>query len=165
MEYFEYINSPMGPVRVSANEEAVTECYFCGESDEVLKFYFRSVPEETGNPVTHEAARQLKEYFAGRRKVFDLPLAPAGTTFQKQVWDGLLSIPYGELQTYGDIARLIGNPKAFRAVGQANGRNPIGILIPCHRVVANGGKLGGYTGGLKYKEFLLELEGSRSLVK
>jgi methylated-DNA-[protein]-cysteine S-methyltransferase len=165
MDYFEYIMSPMGPVKIHANDEAVTQCYFCGDSDETLKYYFRSVPAETGNPVTHEAARQLTEYFEGRRKSFTLPLAPSGTWFQRMVWEGLQAIPYGEIRTYGELAHWIGHEKAFRAVGQANGKNPIGIIIPCHRVVAAHGKLGGYTGGLKYKEFLLTLEGTRDWVE
>lgn len=109
-----------------------------------------------------QAIRQLNEYFTGRRKSFDLPLAPEGTEFQKRVWKALSAIPYGETRTYGEIAALAGNPKASRAVGLANNKNPIGIIVPCHRVVGADGKLTGYAGGLKAKEWLLDLEACRS---
>jgi methylated-DNA-[protein]-cysteine S-methyltransferase len=105
-----------------------------------------------------EACSQLEDYFSGRLRQFDLPLAPAGTPFQRRVWDALLDIPYGETQSYADIARRIGSPKACRAVGLANGQNPIAIIIPCHRVIGANGKLTGYGGGLPRKQFLLELE-------
>ena len=105
-----------------------------------------------------EAARQLQEYFAGCRREFSLPLAPRGTEFQRQVWYALEGIPYGETRTYGEIARAIGKPKACRAVGMANHRNPLSILVPCHRVVGADGSLTGYGGGLEAKQFLLELE-------
>ena len=159
MSFYEYVQSPMGPVKIMADRDGITEVYFCGQSDETITAYFRSKPEETGNAITHEAARQLTEYFAGKRKEFNLPLAPAGTAFQKKVWDGLCKIPYGTAKTYGEVAIAIGKKKAYRAVGGANGKNPISIIIPCHRVIAAGGKLGGYSGGLPLKEFLLNLEG------
>ena len=101
---------------------------------------------------------QLDEYFRGERKTFDLPLAPKGTDFQKKVWNVLQKIPYGETRTYGEIAAAVGNPKAARAVGMANNKNPIGIIIPCHRVVGANGKLVGYAGGMDKKEWLLQLE-------
>ena len=101
---------------------------------------------------------QLDEYFRGERKTFDLPLAPKGTDFQKKVWNALQEIPYGETRTYGEIAAAVGNPKAARAVGMANNKNPIGIIIPCHRVVGADGKLVGYAGGMDKKEWLLQLE-------
>jgi methylated-DNA-[protein]-cysteine S-methyltransferase len=159
MYNFEFVQSPMGPIKIVADEKAITQVFFCAKSDEAFTFYFRSNPEETGSTLTHEAAKQLKEYFAGSRKAFDLPLNPVGTKFQMQVWDSLKSIPYGEVLTYGELAAKIKKPKSYRAVGGANGKNPIGIIIPCHRVIAAGGKLGGYTGGLEYKEYLLDLEG------
>ena len=102
--------------------------------------------------------QQIDEFFAGERKAFDLPLAPMGTEFQKKVWAALEEIPYGETRTYGEIAAAVGNPKAARAVGMANNRNPIAIIIPCHRVVGANGKLVGYAGGMERKMFLLELE-------
>ncbi len=105
-----------------------------------------------------EAASQLRSYFAGELQEFDLPLAPEGTPFQREVWEQLCRIPYGETISYGELARRIGNPKACRAVGLANGSNPISIVIPCHRVIGSNGKLTGYGGGLATKEKLLALE-------
>ena len=107
--------------------------------------------------------KQLDEYFAGNRKIFDLPLAPKGTEFQQKVWNALTEIPYGKTRTYGEIAAAIGNPKAARAVGMANNKNPIGIIIPCHRVVGANGKLVGYAGGMEKKEWLLHLEQNESI--
>ena len=107
-------------------------------------------------------ARELHEYLEGRRRQFTFAIRPQGTPFQRRVWHALETIPYGSTRTYGDIARAVGAPKAARAVGQANHRNPIPIVIPCHRVVAAGGKLGGYGGGIALKRRLLALEGERS---
>lgn len=107
-----------------------------------------------------EAFQQLNEYLQGIRKIFDLPLNPRGTEFQKQVWKALLEIPYGETRSYKQIAETIGNPKAVRAVGMANNRNPLLIVVPCHRVIGANGKLTGYGAGLEKKEFLLRLEKS-----
>ena len=109
-------------------------------------------------PLLLEAARQLAEYFSGKRRNFDLPLAPEGTEFQQDCWQALCAIPYGKTCSYGEIAAQIGRPKAVRAVGQANNRNPIAVIIPCHRVIGANGKLTGYGGGLDNKELLLELE-------
>ncbi|MDO4987523.1 MAG: methylated-DNA--[protein]-cysteine S-methyltransferase [Synergistes sp.] len=103
-------------------------------------------------------AKELNEYFSGIRRTFDVPIAPEGTTFQMRCWEALLQIPYGETRTYGDIARTIGSPKGFRAVGMANNRNPIAIIIPCHRVIGADGSLTGFGGGLEVKNFLLSLE-------
>jgi methylated-DNA-[protein]-cysteine S-methyltransferase len=110
------------------------------------------------DPLLARAAGQLEEYFAGERTGFDLPLAPAGTEFQRRVWGALLDIPYGETTSYGELATELGSPGASRAVGLANGRNPIGIVIPCHRVVGSAGSLTGYGGGLDRKRLLLDLE-------
>ena len=104
--------------------------------------------------------RQLAEYFAGERTAFELPLAPAGTPFQRGVWDALLAIPYGETRSYGELAAAVGKPGAARAVGRANHDNPIGVVIPCHRVIGAGGSLTGYAGGVERKRYLLELEGA-----
>ena len=109
--------------------------------------------------VVDEAERQLRDYFAGRRREFDLALDARGTAFQRRVWDALLEIPYGGTWSYADLAERVGSPRGFRAVGAANGRNPLAIVIPCHRVINSGGKLGGYGGGLPLKKKLLELEG------
>lgn len=120
--------------------------------------------ENRSTQLTNRAASQLQEYFAGKRRVFDLPLAPAGTAFQQQVWRALECIPYGQTRSYGEVAASIGHAGAARAVGQANNRNPLPIFIPCHRVIAADGSLGGYSfgptkeGGLKIKRFLLDLE-------
>lgn len=111
-------------------------------------------------PVIKEAFAQLSEYFSGKRKVFNLPLLLKGTDFQKQVWQALLKIPFGETRSYKQIAEAIGNPKAVRAVGMANNKNPLLIVVPCHRVIGANGKLVGYAVGLDKKEYLLRLEGS-----
>jgi methylated-DNA-[protein]-cysteine S-methyltransferase len=119
-----------------------------------------SAPDDYGeSPVVHHAAEQVREYLAGSRRHFDIPMDPPGTAFQRQVWDALSTIPFGETLSYGQIAAEIGRPGASRAVGQANGRNPIAIIIPCHRVIAGGGRIGGYGGGLDLKRTLLALEG------
>lgn len=119
---------------------------------------YEGVIQET--PLIQEAHRQLAEYLKGERQTFDLPLNPKGTDFQKRVWRALCDIPYGETRSYRQIAEAIGNPKAVRAVGMANNRNPITIVVPCHRVIGADGKLVGYGGGLEMKEFLLRLEKS-----
>ena len=112
-----------------------------------------------GGAVVANAREQLGEYFAGRRRLFDLPLAPSGTAFQLRVWRALQDIPYGATCSYGEQARAMGQPRAVRAVGAANGRNPIPIVVPCHRVIGGDGRLTGYAGGLGIKKFLIELEG------
>ena len=119
---------------------------------------FEGIEQET--PLIKEAYRQLSEYLKGERKGFDLPLLIKGTTFQQQVWKALLEIPYGETRSYKQIAEAIGNPKAVRAVGMANNRNPLLIVVPCHRVIGANGKLVGYGAGIEMKEFLLRLEKS-----
>lgn len=115
-------------------------------------------PFNDHHPVVRDAMRQLEAYFAGERMQFDVPLAAKGTVFQRLVWNRLLEIPYGETCSYGELARGIGKPAAVRAVGAANGRNPIGIIVPCHRVIGSSGKLVGYGGGLPMKRLLLDLE-------
>jgi methylated-DNA-[protein]-cysteine S-methyltransferase len=133
----------------SADEHAITS----------LDFSNASVPiQNSDNPLLLRLDEELHEYFDGKREVFTLPLSPQGTPFQKQVWETLLTIPYGTTISYAQEAERFGNPKAVRAVASANGRNPIAILIPCHRVIATGGGLGGYSGGIEKKEFLLKLE-------
>ena len=116
--------------------------------------------ERLETPLIQEAYRQLSEYLIGERKSFDLPLNPRGTVFQQQVWKALSDIPYGETRSYKQIAETIGNPKAVRAVGMANNRNPLLIVVPCHRVIGANGKLVGYGAGIEKKEFLLKLEKS-----
>lgn len=113
------------------------------------------------NEHTRQAARELSEYFAGKRRTFDVPLDMRGTEFQRRAWQALVAIPYGETRTYGQQASMLGNPRASRAVGLANGSNPVSIIVPCHRVIGSTGKLTGYGGGLHRKEALLELERTR----
>ena len=143
-----FYDSPIGPMTLVQEGEVLAR----------LDFDVPSQPEET-TPLLLEACRQLREYFAGERKAFALPLAPAGTEFQKKVWAALREIPWGETCSYGDIARAIWKPTASRAVGMANGRNPLPIFIPCHRVIGTNGFITGYSGGLEKKRFLLLLEG------
>ncbi|NMA75495.1 MAG: methylated-DNA--[protein]-cysteine S-methyltransferase [Bacteroidales bacterium] len=146
-----FYDSPPGRIAIVGNSEAITHLYFSEEPG-----FPGAVARETA--LLEEAAHQLKQYFAGRRKIFELPLAPEGTTFQLKVWRALRTIPYGQTRSYGQIARVTGNEKAARAVGAANNKNPISIIIPCHRVIGADGKLVGYGGGLERKAYLLELE-------
>ncbi len=145
------IGSPIGKLTLVADHQFLREIRF-GDDD------CATVPHT--NAVLDEASQQLQEYFKGERKRFDLPLAPQGTAFQQQVWKQLLTVGFGELASYQDIASAINNPKAVRAVGAANGRNPIPIIIPCHRIIGSNGKLTGYAGGLGIKDKLLTLEGA-----
>ena len=147
--------SPLGRLTLVARDEGL--CAVLWESDRPGRV--RLPPgREADHPVLREAERQLEAYFRGCLKAFALPLVFEGTGFQKSVWHALLTIPFGETRTYAEIARQIGRPAAFRAVGAANGRNPISIVAPCHRVVGSGGGLTGFAGGLAAKEFLLDLE-------
>lgn len=145
--------TPVGSMGIAEEDGRITHVFF--GSSVRPKEYQR---EET--PVIRECAKQLQEYFAGERRDFDLPLNPEGTAFEREVWEALRTIPYGELRTYGQMAAQLGRPTASRAVGRANGLNPIAILIPCHRVIGANGKLTGYAGGLEMKERLLTLEGA-----
>ncbi len=146
-----FYNSSIGKIGIAADGSAVTNIYFEGEKPE-------NDLEIKETPLIKEAHRQLEEYFNGKRKSFDLPLNPRGTKFQQEVWSALLDIPYGETRSYKDIAIAIENEKACRAVGMANNRNPLVIIIPCHRVIGANGKLVGYGGGIQTKEYLLKLE-------
>ncbi|HTE13894.1 MAG TPA: methylated-DNA--[protein]-cysteine S-methyltransferase [Burkholderiales bacterium] len=158
MEYFDYYNSPLGQILLVANDVALTGLHFVGE-----KYYPAIAAEWQRQPnakLIVRASKQLDEYFAGDRKDFDLPVDPAGTTFQRGVWRALQKIPYGATTNYGALAGCIGKPSASRAVGAANGRNPISIVIPCHRVIGANGDLTGYAGGVARKDALLRLEAS-----
>jgi len=149
---YRYLESPIGTLTLCTNEKgALTAIGF--EGQELPKDAF-SQPE-TGA----DAARQLEEYFKGERREFELDLQPAGTEFQRGVWSELLNIPYGETRSYLQVAQALGKPSATRAVGAANGSNPIPVIIPCHRVIGADGSLTGYGGGLDIKRKLLELEG------
>lgn len=151
MKYIFFYQTPIGKLAVAEKGGSITNVFFDGHS----------IPEDaviTETTLLKEAGKQLQEFFSGTRKEFDLPLAPIGTEFMGSVWDSLKAIPYGETRSYKEVAESIGNPKAVRAVGLANNRNPIPLFIPCHRVVGANGKLIGYYGGLETKEFLLQLE-------
>jgi methylated-DNA-[protein]-cysteine S-methyltransferase len=146
--------SPLGPLRLVASDLALVGIYFPEH---------RPAPAHAGDdvarhPLLDHAARELDEYFAGRRRQFTVALDPHGTAFQRAVWRALADIRFGEQRSYADLARAIGNPRAVRAVGAANGRNPLSIVLPCHRVVATGGALTGYAGGLPAKKWLLAHE-------
>lgn len=156
MRYYTRMESPVGELLLTADDKALTGIYFEGGHDRPA--VDGESEERANHPVLKAARRQLEEYFAGRRKTFELPLAPQGTAFQRRVWKALASIPYGETQSYGEIARRIGSPKAVRAVGAANGANPIPVVLPCHRVIGANGSLTGYGGGLPRKQKLLALE-------
>lgn len=148
-----YIDSPWGLVGIRENGHAIT-ALFLGKQP--------LQPYETlqNTPLLMEAAGQLEEYMAGKRKAFTLPLEPKGTPFQQKVWKALIDIPYGETRSYKQIAQAVNCPSGYRAVGMANNKNPIAIIIPCHRVVGSGGTLTGYAYGLSMKEELLALEGA-----
>ncbi len=141
----------VGEIWIVENGTAITKLYFPEEKQPQ-----GIVVQET--QLLKRAGEQLVDYLAGKRKTFDLPLAPKGTEFQQHVWKALQEIPYGETRSYGDIAKRIDNPKAYRAVGMSNNKNPLPIFIPCHRVIGTNGKLVGYAGGLAIKEYLLKLE-------
>ncbi len=157
MEHIQYqVTSMLGALYLTASDAGLTGVYFERQPMPVVK---RFKAESVAKQVLLEAAQQLDEYFKGTRKRFDLRLRMSGTDFQQQVWRELLKIPYGRTVSYRDIARRIENPKAVRAVGGANGRNPFCIIVPCHRVIASDGTIGGYSGGLGIKRRLLKLEG------
>jgi methylated-DNA-[protein]-cysteine S-methyltransferase len=154
MMYYDYLDSPVGRLLLAMDGGGLRHIAF--ESGR----HPTSIGEdwERGRGALHEARSQLNAYFAGRLTTFDLPLAPVGTEFQQQVWLELLRIPYAATTSYGEIARCLGDPTASRAVGAANGRNPLPIVVPCHRVVGADGSLTGFGGGLPVKRFLLDLE-------
>lgn len=156
MECTVYIGTPVGKLGITASDRAVTRIFFaheCGAGADI-----KEAPAGENTPLLRQAAAELAEYFTGMRRAFSFPLAPVGTPFQQAVWNALRTIPYGESRSYKQIAEQIGNPKACRAVGMANNRNPIAIVVPCHRVVGSSGTLVGYAGGLDTKAYLLRLE-------
>ncbi|EJN33824.1 O-6-methylguanine DNA methyltransferase [Pseudomonas sp. GM78] len=149
--------SPVGKLKLVANDSRLAAILW--ENDKPGRVRLGPMNEAPDNPVLLRTAQQLREYFAGTRRTFELDLDFAGTEFQKKVWMALLTIPFGQTRSYSQIAEQIGNPSAVRAVGAANGRNPISIIAPCHRVIGVSGKLTGFAGGLEAKEHLLTLEG------
>lgn len=150
------IASPVGDLTLVASDKGLVAILWENDSPDRVKL--GAVEEDAGNPLLEATEAQLREYFAGTRTRFDLPLDFRGTDFQKSVWAELLAIPFGETRSYGEIAMKLGRPTASRAVGAANGRNPISIVAPCHRVIGSTGKLTGFAGGLAAKEYLLGLE-------
>lgn len=155
MNVYSIISSPLGPITIQTNSEGILGLWFdtCTTKPEILGEH------DPENPLLQECAKQLTEYFALQRQQFNLPLAAQGTPFQQAVWHALTLVPFGETSSYQDIAIAIGKPSAVRAVGTANGKNPISIIVPCHRVIGKNGKLTGYAGGVERKQKLLELEG------
>ncbi|NYZ62561.1 methylated-DNA--[protein]-cysteine S-methyltransferase [Luteimonas sp. SJ-16] len=150
-------DSPVGRLRLAASDAGLHAVEFPLHRHPVP----RPAPWHDGDhPLLDLAARQLDGYFAGTRRTFDLPLAAQGTPFQRAVWDALMRIPYGRTESYAGLARMLGRPTATRAVGAANGRNPLSIVVPCHRVIGASGALTGFGGGLPTKQFLLALEGA-----
>jgi len=154
---YKRMQSPVGTLTLVATDRGLAAILW--ENDRPRRVRLNLEAEQASHPVLVEAERQLTEYFAGRRKQFALKLDVAGTPFQRQVWNALLTIPFGETRSYRQIATQIGNPRAVRAVGAANGRNPVSIVAPCHRVVGSSGALTGFAGGLEVKARLLALEG------
>ncbi|MDW6019478.1 methylated-DNA--[protein]-cysteine S-methyltransferase [Vibrio plantisponsor] len=157
MNYYTYYKSPHGQMTIQANDTGLLGVWFEIQTTQ---------PQELGaysddHAILNQAKIQLEEYFSGRRTQFDLPLAAKGTDFQQSVWQALCKIPYGETWSYQQLADEIGNPNAVRAVGLANGKNPISVIVPCHRVIGKNGKLTGYAGGVETKEKLLQLERSK----
>lgn len=152
----QYMDSPVGRLRLIANEKALVAVLW--ENEQPERIQLAELVVEPEHPVLLQVRQQLEEYFEGNRQRFDIPLDFAGTEFQKLVWTELLKIPYGQTRSYGQIAQAIGRPKAMRAVGAANGRNPISIIAPCHRVIGASGALTGFAGGLDNKTILLNLE-------
>lgn len=149
-----HLDSPIGRLHLWARGDALAGVYFLEHKGAPAP----AGPEQPDHPVLAAACQQLTEYFAGERRVFDLPVDAAGTAFQRAVWRALVEIRFGATTTYAALARAIGQPAAVRAVGAANGRNPLSIIVPCHRVIGSGGTLTGYAGGLPIKRWLLEHE-------
>jgi len=154
-----YMDSPVGVLKLVAHDQALVAVMWDNEDHKRVRL--AELVEDRQHPMLHKVKQQLEEYFAGQRQQFDLPLDFQGTAFQQQVWQALLSIPYGETRSYKEIAVQLGNEKAVRAVGAANGKNPISIIAPCHRVIGSSGALVGFAGGLDKKQILLSLEQSQ----
>ncbi|POA71444.1 methylated-DNA--[protein]-cysteine S-methyltransferase [Pseudomonas sp. GW531-T4] len=158
---FKLMNSPVGQLTLVARGTKLAAILW--ESERENRVRLGPLQSADDHPVLLETERQLNEYFAGSRDCFELELDFVGTEFQRKVWQALLTIPFGETRSYSQIAAQVGSPKAVRAVGAANGRNPISIIAPCHRVIGASGSLTGFAGGLQAKQFLLALEGEQTL--
>lgn len=154
--YFKEMKSPVGHLKLVAHDQALVAVLW--ENEKLNRVKLAELKQDYSHPILQKTEQQLLEYFSGQRKKFDLILDFQGTEFQKSVWNALLQIPFGETRSYKQIAESIGNVKAVRAVGAANGKNPISIIAPCHRVIGVNGKLVGFAGGLENKNILLSLE-------
>jgi methylated-DNA-[protein]-cysteine S-methyltransferase len=154
---YKIIATPVGALKLVASDNGLAAILW--ENDDPKRVRLGALNEDPAHPVLVQTERELAEYFAGTRTVFTVPLDVAGTAFQKKVWDVLRLIPFGETRSYGGIAAQIGSPKASRAVGAANGRNPVSIIVPCHRAIGSNGALTGFAGGIETKSQLLALEG------
>jgi methylated-DNA-[protein]-cysteine S-methyltransferase len=161
MMLYRKFDTPIGELTIAADTVGLRHIEFPRNRHPCDRNGWREAGDDERTPVLDAAQAQLIDYFASARRVFDLPLAPQGTAFQCAVWAALATIPYGETRSYGELARMIGKPDAMRAVGAANGRNPLPIVLPCHRVIGADGSLTGFGGGLPLKETLLRLEGAR----
>lgn len=157
--FYKSMPSPVGVLKLVANDQGLVAVLW--ENDDPKRVRLSPLQEAPEHPVLLEAERQLRRYFAGELAEFELPLHFTGTTFQKKVWEALTKIPFGETRSYAQIAQQVGSPKAVRAVGAANGKNPLSIIAPCHRVIGSNGKLTGFAGGMEAKAFLLGLEKKR----
>jgi methylated-DNA-[protein]-cysteine S-methyltransferase len=153
---YKTIESPIGKLKLVASDKGLVAILW--ENDSPRRVRLDELVADEQHPVLVETERQLGQYFAGKRKTFSIALDMRGTRFQKDVWEALLAIPFGETRSYGQLAKQLGNPRASRAVGAANGRNPVSIIVPCHRVIGSSGKLTGFAGGLDAKAHLLGLE-------
>jgi methylated-DNA-[protein]-cysteine S-methyltransferase len=153
---YKIMESPVGKLKLVASDKGLVAVLW--ENDSPRRVRLSELVSSEQHPVLVVAERQLGEYFAGSRKTFSIALDMRGTPFQKNVWEALLAIPFGETRSYGQLAKQLGNPHATRAVGAANGRNPVSIIVPCHRVIGSSGKLTGFAGGLETKAHLLSLE-------
>jgi len=156
---YKYMNSPVGRLTLIGSDKGLAAILW--ENDHPGRVRATADIKDDTHPVLLETEQQLMEYFEGKRHTFSVALDPIGTSFQKEVWTALARIPYGETRSYLQIANQLGNPKAVRAVGAANGRNPISIILPCHRVIATSGALTGFAGGLRAKAALLSMEGAK----
>lgn len=160
-QFTKTIASPVGPLKLVASDDGLAAIIW--HDDRPGRVKLDELKEAPDHPMLLHAERELGEYFAGERTSFSVPLDMIGTDFQKTVWTALLTIPFGETRSYGEIARQVGRPTAFRAVGAANGQNPLSIIAPCHRVIGSDGSLTGFGGGIPAKQYLLGLEGHRDL--
>jgi methylated-DNA-[protein]-cysteine S-methyltransferase len=160
--YYKLMKSPVGELKLVSSDQGLTAILW--ENDDPKRVRLGPVSEDNAHPVLLETERQLHAYFAGTLERFTVKLDFVGTEFQKKVWNALITIPFGETRSYGQIARQIGHPTSARAVGAANGKNPISIIAPCHRVIGYSGKLTGFAGGLKTKAALLGLESKQNLL-